>query len=150
MLHQIGDESKIDEFIKRAKDKDDPFRLMGFGHRVYKNFDPRAKVMRKICDEVLDELGLADHGLFKIARKLEKIALEDEYFIERKLYPNVDFYSGIILQAIGIPTSLFTVIFAIGRTPGWISHWNEMVSNPYRIGRPRQLYKGHTKRDYPA
>jgi citrate synthase len=150
MLHQIGDASRIDEFIKRAKDKDDPFRLMGFGHRVYKNFDPRSRVMQKICDEVLNELGLEDHPLFKIARKLEKIALEDDYFIERKLYPNVDFYSGIILQAIGIPTSLFTVIFAIGRTPGWIAHWNEMVSSPYRIGRPRQLYKGHTKRDYPA
>ncbi len=149
MLHEIGDASRIDEFIQRAKDKDDPFRLMGFGHRVYKNFDPRAKVMRQICDEVLDELGLEDHPLFKIARKLEKIALEDEYFIERKLYPNVDFYSGIILQAIGIPTSLFTVIFSIGRAPGWISHWNEMVANPYRIGRPRQLYKGYTRRDYP-
>lgn len=150
MLHEIGDESRIEEFIKRAKDKDDPFRLMGFGHRVYKNFDPRSRVMQKICDEVLNELGLEDHPLFRIARKLERIALEDEYFIERKLYPNVDFYSGIILQAIGIPTSMFTVIFAIGRTPGWISHWNEMVSNPYRIGRPRQLYKGHTKRDYPG
>jgi citrate synthase len=150
MLHQIGDASRIEEFIKRAKDKDDPFRLMGFGHRVYKNFDPRSRVMQQICDEVLSELGLEDHPLFRIARKLEKIALEDDYFIERKLYPNVDFYSGIILQAIGIPTSLFTVIFAIGRAPGWISHWNEMISNPYRIGRPRQLYKGHTKRDYPA
>jgi citrate synthase len=150
MLNQIGNESRIEEFIKRAKDKDDPFRLMGFGHRVYKNFDPRSRVMREICDEVLDELGVGDTPLFKIARKLEKIALEDEYFIERKLYPNVDFYSGIILQAIGIPTSLFTVIFAIGRTPGWISHWNEMLSHPYRIGRPRQLYKGHTRRDYPG
>lgn len=150
MLAEIGDESRIDEFIVRAKDKDDPFRLMGFGHRVYKNFDPRAKVMREICDEVLDELGAADDPLFRMARKLEKIALEDEYFIERKLYPNVDFYSGIILKAIGIPTSLFTVIFATGRTPGWISHWNEMLSNPYRIGRPRQLYKGHPKRDYPG
>lgn len=149
MLYEIGDESRIDDFIKRAKDKDDPFRLMGFGHRVYKNFDPRAKVMRQICDEVLDELGVGDDPLFRIARKLEKIALEDEYFIERKLYPNVDFYSGIILKAIGIPTSMFTVIFATGRTPGWISHWHEMLSNPYRIGRPRQLYKGHTMRDYP-
>lgn len=150
MLYKIGDESRIEEFIGRAKDKDDPFRLMGFGHRVYKNFDPRAKVMRQICDAVLDELGVADDPLFRIARRLEKIALEDDYFIEKKLYPNVDFYSGIILKAIGIPTSLFTVIFAIGRTPGWISHWNEMVSNPYRIGRPRQLYKGHVRRDYPA
>lgn len=146
-LHEIGDEKNIEEYILRAKDKDDPFRLMGFGHRVYKNFDPRATVMREICNEVLDELGLEDDPLFKIARKLEKIALEDEYFIERKLYPNVDFYSGIILKAIGIPTHLFTVIFATGRTPGWIAHWDEMLSNPYRIGRPRQLYKGHTKRD---
>jgi len=150
MLDEIGDESNIDDFIVRAKDKNDPFRLMGFGHRVYKNFDPRAKVMRQICDEVLDDLGLEDDPLFKIARKLEKIALEDEYFVERKLYPNVDFYSGIILKAIGIPTSLFTVIFATGRAPGWISHWNEMVSQSYRIGRPRQLYKGHAKRDYPG
>ena len=149
MLYEIGDESHIEDFILRAKDKDDPFRLMGFGHRVYKNFDPRAKVMCQICDEVLDDLGVHDDPLFRIARKLEKIALEDDYFIERKLYPNVDFYSGIILKAIGIPTSMFTVIFATGRTPGWISHWNEMLSHPYRIGRPRQLYKGHTKRDYP-
>ncbi|MFP6824970.1 MAG: citrate synthase [Pseudohongiellaceae bacterium] len=150
MLGEIGDESRIDEFILRAKNKDDPFRLMGFGHRVYKNFDPRAKVMREICDEVLEELGAHDDPLFRMARKLEKIALEDEYFIERKLYPNVDFYSGIILKAIGIPTNMFTVIFATGRTPGWIAHWNEMLSHPYRIGRPRQLYKGHTQRDYPA
>ena len=150
MLGEIGDESRIDEFILRAKDKGDPFRLMGFGHRVYKNFDPRAKVMREICDEVLEELGAHDDPLFRMARKLEKIALEDEYFIERKLYPNVDFYSGIILKAIGIPTNMFTVIFATGRTPGWIAHWNEMRSHPYRIGRPRQLYKGHTQRDYPA
>ncbi len=150
MLNEIGDESHIEEFIVKAKDKKDPFRLMGFGHRVYKNFDPRAKVMRKICDEVLDELGSEDDPLFRIARKLEKIALEDEYFIERKLYPNVDFYSGIILKAIGIPTSLFTVIFATGRTPGWIAHWHEMLSNDYRIGRPRQLYKGYAKRDYPG
>ena len=150
MLGEIGDESRIDEFILRAKDKDDPFRLMGFGHRVYKNFDPRAKVMREICDEVLDELGAEDDPLFRMARKLEKIALEDEYFIEKKLYPNVDFYSGIVLKAIGIPTSMFTVIFATGRVPGWISHWNEMLSHPYRIGRRRQLYKGHTQRDYPA
>ncbi len=146
-LAEIGDEKNIEAFILRAKDKDDPFRLMGFGHRVYKNFDPRATVMREICNEVLDELGVEDDPLFKIARKLEKIALEDEYFIKRKLYPNVDFYSGIILKAIGIPTSLFTVIFATGRTPGWIAHWDEMLSNPYRIGRPRQLYKGYAKRD---
>ena len=150
MLYGIGDESRIEEFILRAKDKDDPFRLMGFGHRVYKNHDPRATVIRGICAEVLDELGADNDPLFRIARKLEKIALEDDYFIERKLFPNVDFYSGIILKAIGIPTSLFTVIFATGRTPGWIAHWHEMLSEPYRIGRPRQLYKGHTKRDYPG
>ncbi len=150
MLYEIGDESRIEEFILRAKNKDDPFRLMGFGHRVYKNHDPRATVIRGICAEVLDELGADNDPLFRIARKLEKIALEDDYFIERKLFPNVDFYSGIILKAIGIPTSLFTVIFATGRTPGWIAHWHEMLSEPYRIGRPRQLYKGHTKRDYPG
>lgn len=149
MLYEIGDESRIEEFILRAKDKDDPFRLMGFGHRVYKNYDPRATVIRGICAEVLDELGADNDPLFRIARKLEKIALEDDYFIERKLFPNVDFYSGIILKAIGIPTSLFTVIFATGRTPGWIAHWHEMLSDSYRIGRPRQLYKGHTQRDYP-
>ncbi|MBS24860.1 MAG: citrate (Si)-synthase [Gammaproteobacteria bacterium] len=150
MLYEIGDESRIEEFVLRAKDKNDPFRLMGFGHRVYKNHDPRATVIRGICAEVLDELGSDNDPLFRIARKLERIALEDDYFIERKLFPNVDFYSGIILKAIGIPTSLFTVIFATGRTPGWIAHWHEMLSDPYRIGRPRQLYKGHTKRDYPG
>ena len=149
MLYEINDEKNISNFILKAKDKDDPFRLMGFGHRVYKNFDPRATVMRKICDDVLEELGVKDDPLFRIARKLEQIALEDEYFIERKLYPNVDFYSGIILKAIGIPTNLFTVIFATGRTPGWISHWDEMLSSPYKIGRPRQLYKGHARRDMP-
>ena len=147
MLYEIGDESNIEEYIAKAKDKEDPFRLMGFGHRVYKNFDPRATVMRKICDEVLEELGVEDDPLFRIARKLEKIALEDDYFISKKLYPNVDFYSGIILKAVGIPTSLFTVIFATGRTPGWIAHWDEMLSHPYKIGRPRQLYKGYTSRD---
>jgi citrate synthase len=150
MLNEIGDESRIEEFIAKAKDKDDPFRLMGFGHRVYKNFDPRSKVMRKICDEVLADLGVEHDPLFRIARRLEKIALEDQYFIDRKLYPNVDFYSGIILKAIGIPTSMFTVIFALGRTPGWISHWNEMLSGPYKIGRPRQLYRGAAQRDYPG
>jgi len=150
MLNEIGDESRIEEFIARAKDKDDPFRLMGFGHRVYKNFDPRSKVMRKICDEVLADLGVENDPLFRIARRLEKIALEDQYFIDRKLYPNVDFYSGIILKAIGIPMGMFTVIFALGRTPGWISHWNEMLSGGYKIGRPRQLYKGAPRRDYPA
>ncbi|MCY4356725.1 MAG: citrate synthase [Gammaproteobacteria bacterium] len=150
MLGEIGDESRISEFIGRAKDKHDPFRLMGFGHRVYKNYDPRATVIRGICDEVLDELGVGNDPLFRIAKRLEKIALEDDYFIERKLFPNVDFYSGIILKAIGIPTSMFTVIFAMGRTPGWIAHWHEMLSEPYRIGRPRQLYTGKTHRDYPA
>ncbi len=147
MLDEIGDESRIDEFVAKAKDKDDPFRLMGFGHRVYKNFDPRAKVMKAEADAVLGELGIEDPQL-KIAKRLEQIALEDPYFVERKLYPNVDFYSGIILKAIGIPTSMFTVIFALGRTPGWVAHWNEMISGSYRIGRPRQLYKGATKRDY--
>lgn len=150
MLNEIGDESNIDAFVAKAKDKEDPFRLMGFGHRVYKNFDPRAKVMKQTCDEVLAELGMEDDPLLKIAMKLEKIATEDEYFIKRGLYPNVDFYSGIILKAIGIPTEMFTVIFATGRTPGWIAHWNEMISSDYRIGRPRQLYTGYPKRDYPA
>ena len=148
MLNEIGDEANIDEFIERAKDKDDPFRLMGFGHRVYKNFDPRAKVMKQTCDEVLTELGLENDPLFRIAKRLEKIALEDDYFISKKLYPNVDFYSGIILKAMGIPTEMFTVIFATGRTPGWIAHWHEMISGNYRIGRPRQLYTGETTRDY--
>ena len=149
MLEEIGDESHIDEFIAKAKDKNDPFRLMGFGHRVYKNFDPRAKVMRETCDEVLAELGIENDPMLKIAKRLEQIALEDPYFVERKLYPNVDFYSGIIMKAIGIPTSMFTVIFAMSRTIGWISHWNEMISGPYKIGRPRQLYVGPEERDYP-
>ncbi|MCY4045960.1 MAG: citrate synthase [Cellvibrionales bacterium] len=148
MLEEIGDESRIDEFVAKAKDKADPFRLMGFGHRVYKNFDPRAKVMKETADEVLKELGLEDDPLLKIAKRLEQIALEDPYFIEKKLYPNVDFYSGIILKALGIPTSMFTVIFAVGRTVGWISHWNEMISGDYRIGRPRQLYTGAPQRDF--
>jgi len=150
MLNEIGDESRIEEFMAKAKDKSDPFRLMGFGHRVYKSYDPRAVVMKQCCDEVLEELGLQDDPLLKMAMKLEKIALEDEYFKARGLYPNVDFYSGIILKAIGIPTELFTVIFATGRTPGWIAHWNEMIGGEYRIARPRQLYTGHTKRDYPG
>ena len=148
MLDQIGDEKNINEYIKKAKDKSDPFRLMGFGHRVYKNYDPRATVMRKTCDEVLEVLHLENDPLFKLAKKLEKIALEDDYFVEKKLYPNVDFYSGIILKALGIPTEMFTVIFATGRTVGWISHWNEMITNPYRIGRPRQLYTGKDKRKF--
>ena len=149
MLDEIGDVSNIDKFVEKAKDKDDPFKLMGFGHRVYKNFDPRAKVMKQTCDEVLAELGIDDPQL-ELAMKLEEIALTDPYFVERSLYPNVDFYSGIILKAIGIPTEMFTVIFATGRTPGWIAHWNEMISNPYKIGRPRQLYTGAQQRDYPA
>lgn len=148
MLDEIGDPSRIDEYVAKAKDKNDPFKLMGFGHRVYKNFDPRAKVMKETADEVLAELGLEDDPQLQMAKRLEQIALEDEYFISKKLYPNVDFYSGIILKAIGIPTSMFTVIFALGRTPGWIAHWNEMISNPYKIGRPRQLYTGHAKRDF--
>ena len=147
MLAEIGDVSNIDKFIAKAKDKDDPFRLMGFGHRVYKNFDPRAKVMKETCDEVLSELGLENDPLLKIAKRLEQIALEDEYFIERKLYPNVDFYSGIIMKAIGIPTDMFTVIFATGRVVGWIAHWHEMLTESYRIGRPRQLYRGEVNRD---
>src|SRR5690554_5891524 len=149
MLQEIGDESNISKFIDRAKDKDDPFRLMGFGHRVYKNFDPRAKVLREASQRVLEELGMENDPLLRIAQRLEKIALEDEYFVQRQLYPNVDFYSGIILKAIGIPTSMFTVIFAMSRTIGWFSHWNEMVSGANRIGRPRQLYTGSPKRDYP-
>lgn len=148
MLSEIGDVDRVGEFIKRAKDKDDPFRLMGFGHRVYKNYDPRATVMRESCHEVLQELGLHDDPMFKLALKLEQIAREDEYFIEKKLYPNVDFYSGIILNAIGIPTSMFTVIFALARTIGWITHWHEMISGNYRIGRPRQLYTGDLQRPY--
>ncbi|MBR9867321.1 MAG: citrate (Si)-synthase [Oceanospirillales bacterium] len=150
MLNEIGDESNIEEFIQRAKDPDDSFRLMGFGHRVYRNFDPRAKVMKQTCDEVLAELGIENDPLLKIAKRLEQIALEDEYFVERKLYPNVDFYSGIILKAVGIPTNMFTVIFALSRTIGWISHWSEFHSSPNKIGRPRQLYTGPVKRDYPT
>ncbi len=148
MLEEIGDVSNIDAFVAKAKDKNDPFRLMGFGHRVYKNFDPRATVMRETCDEVLELLGVENDPLLQIAKRLEQIALEDEYFIQRKLYPNVDFYSGIILKAIGIPTSMFTVIFALARTVGWISHWHEMLNSSYRIGRPRQLYTGESQRPY--
>jgi len=149
-LQMIGSEKNIDKYIKKAKDKNDPFRLMGFGHRVYKNYDPRAKVMQETCYEVFAELGVEEDPLLKIAQRLEKIALEDEYFVEKKLYPNVDFYSGIILKAMGIPVDMFTVVFATGRTPGWIAHWNEMISGPYKIGRPRQLYKGPSRRDYPV
>jgi citrate synthase len=148
MLTEIGTVDNIDAFVARAKDKNDPFRLMGFGHRVYKNFDPRARVMKTACDEVLAELGLENDPLLAIAKRLEQIALEDEYFIQRKLYPNVDFYSGIIMKAIGIPTDMFTVIFATGRTVGWIAHWAEMIAGSYKIGRPRQLYTGHAPRDF--
>lgn len=146
MLKEIGDVSRIGEFIKRAKDKNDPFRLMGFGHRVYKSYDPRAKVMRKTCYDVLEAVGAKDEPLFKLAMELERIALEDDYFIEKKLYPNVDFYSGLTLSAIGIPTNMFTVVFALARTVGWMSHWMEMVATKSRIGRPRQLYTGEKTR----
>jgi len=148
MLEEIGTVDRIPEFIARAKDKGDPFRLMGFGHRVYKNFDPRATVMRETAHKVLEELGV-DDPLFDVAMELEKIALEDEYFVSKKLYPNVDFYSGIILRAMGFPTSMFTVLFALARTSGWISQWKEMIEDPtQKIGRPRQLFTGATKRDY--
>ncbi len=151
MLEEIGDVSRVGEYIKRAKDKDDPFKLMGFGHRIYRNFDPRATLMRQTCHEVLNELGLHDDPLFKLALYLEKVALEDEYFIEKKLYPNVDFYSGIVQRALGIPTQLFTGIFAMARTIGWIAQWHEMISDPeHKIGRPRQLYTGANKRDVPS
>ncbi len=149
MLAEIGDKKNIPEFIKRAKNKDDGFRLMGFGHRVYKNYDPRAEIMRKTCKEVLGELGIKDDPLLDIAMELEKIALQDPYFIEKKLYPNVDFYSGIILKAIGFPTSMFTVLFAVARTVGWVSQWKEMIEEPtHKIGRPRQLYVGQTERPF--
>jgi citrate synthase len=148
MLQEIRTLERIPEFIKRAKDKNDPFRLMGFGHRVYKNYDPRASVLKKACDEVLGELGIKD-PLLDIAIELEKIALNDEYFVSRKLFPNVDFYSGIIYKALGIPSNLFTVIFAIARSAGWISQWKEMIEDPaFKIGRPRQLYTGSTKREF--
>lgn len=149
MLDNIEDDKNIEDYVKRAKDPNNSFRLMGFGHRVYKNYDPRARVLNKICHNILDTTDSPDMDKLRIAQKLEKIALEDEYFVERKLYPNVDFYSGIILKAMGIPVNMFTVIFALGRTVGWIAHWDEMISNSYRIGRPQQLYTGHNKRDYP-
>jgi citrate synthase len=149
MLEEIGDRSRIGEYIKRAKDKDDPFRLMGFGHRVYHNFDPRARIMRQSCHEVLDELGIRDEPLLDLAMELERIALADDYFIEKKLYPNVDFYSGIIFRAMGIPTSMFTVLFAVARTVGWVAQWNEMIEDPtQKIGRPRQLYTGAPQRKF--
>jgi citrate synthase len=150
MLEEIGSVASVPRYLAKAKDKDDPFRLMGFGHRVYKNYDPRAKIIREVCHQLLDELPqAADNPLFELALRLEEIALSDPYFVERKLYPNVDFYSGIIYRALGIPRSMFTVLFAVARTVGWVSHWMEMMSDPEnRIGRPRQIYRGATRRDY--
>jgi citrate synthase len=149
MLREIGSVERIPEYIRRAKDKDDPFRLMGFGHRVYKNYDPRAKVMQQTCHEVLGELGIKNDPLLQVAMELEKIALHDEYFVEKKLYPNVDFYSGIILKAMGFPTSMFTALFALARTVGWVAQWNEMIADPLqKIGRPRQLYTGAPQRPF--
>ena len=151
MLREIGSVARIPEFIKKAKSKDDPFRLMGFGHRVYKNYDPRARVMQQTCHEVLGELGIKDDPLLDVAMELERIALSDEYFIEKKLYPNIDFYSGITLKAMGFPTTMFTALFALARTVGWVAQWMEMIDDPaQRIGRPRQLYTGYTHRDYVA
>ena len=149
MLEEMGDVSRIGEFIKRAKDKTDSFRLMGFGHRVYRSMDPRASIMQKTCYEVLNELGLHDDPIFKLAMQLEKIALEDDYFVSKKLYPNVDFYSGIVMRAMGIPNSMFTAIFALARTAGWIAQWSEMNADPeHKIGRPRQLYTGEARREF--
>jgi citrate synthase len=151
MLAEIGTADRIPEFIRRSKDKNDPFRLMGFGHRVYKNYDPRAKIMQRTCHEVLKETGHKDDPLLEVAMELEKIALHDDYFVEKKLYPNIDFYSGITLKAMGFPTSMFTVLFALARTVGWIAQWKEMIEDPgQKIGRPRQLYTGATRRDYVA
>ncbi len=147
MLNEIGDVSRVGEYVKKAKDKNDPFRLMGFGHRVYKNFDPRARIIRKACHDVLADLGQTD-PLLDLAMELEQIALKDDYFVERKLYPNVDFYSGIIYKALGIPTSMFTPMFAIGRTVGWVAQWLEQAATAHRIGRPRQIYTGYGERDY--
>jgi citrate synthase len=149
MLEEIGSVKNIDKYVAKAKDKDDPFRLMGFGHRVYKNFDPRATIIREMCHKVLSKLGSDDDPLFELALALEEVALKDEYFVEKKLYPNVDFYSGIIYRALGIDPSMFTVMFAIGRTVGWVTHWQEMITDSaHRIGRPRQLYIGPVSRDY--
>ncbi|MEM1048862.1 MAG: citrate synthase [Pseudomonadota bacterium] len=151
MLAEIGSADRIPEYVEKAKDKNDPFRLMGFGHRVYKNYDPRARIMQKTCHEVLSELGLQDDPLLEVAIELEKIALNDEYFVEKKLYPNIDFYSGITLRALGFPTNMFTVLFSLARTVGWIAQWKEMVEDPsQKIGRPRQLYSGAVQRDYQA
>ncbi|MEO0637608.1 MAG: citrate synthase [Pseudomonadota bacterium] len=149
MLQEIGSVDRIPEYVARAKDKSDPFRLMGFGHRVYKNYDPRAKIMQSTCHEVLDELGIKDDPMLEVAIELERIALTDEYFIEKKLYPNIDFYSGITLRALGFPPEMFTVLFSLARTVGWIAQWKEMIEDPkQKIGRPRQLYTGPTHRDY--
>jgi citrate synthase len=151
MLGEIGRVENIPKYIARAKDKNDPFRLMGFGHRVYKNYDPRAKIMQKTAHDVLNQLGITDDPLLDVAMELERIALNDEYFIEKKLYPNIDFYSGITLKAMGFPTDMFTVLFAVARTVGWIAQWKEMIDDPgQRIGRPRQLYTGETEREYKA
>jgi len=149
MLEEIGEASNISRYVARAKDKDDPFRLMGFGHRIYKNYDPRARIIRQVCHEVLDQLGDPNDPLFELALRLEEVAMEDSYFVERKLYPNVDFYSGIIYRALGIPRNMFTVMFAVARTVGWVSHWMEMMADPHaRISRPRQLYEGPVRRQY--
>ncbi|GBD49365.1 citrate synthase [Methylopila sp. Yamaguchi] len=149
MLSEIGTPDNVDKYVKKAKDKNDPFRLMGFGHRVYKNYDPRAKIMQKTCHEVLGELGIKDDPLLEVAIQLEQIALKDDYFVEKKLYPNIDFYSGITLKAMGFPTDMFTVLFAVARTVGWVAQWKEMVEDPgQKIGRPRQLYTGSPRRDY--
>ena len=149
MLHEIGTVDRVAEYVAKAKDKDDPFRLMGFGHRVYKNYDPRARIMQQTCHEVLNELGHGDDPTLQVAMELEKIALNDEYFIEKKLYPNIDFYSGITLRALGFPAEMFTVLFALARSVGWIAQWKEMVEDPsQRIGRPRQLFNGAPMRDY--
>ena len=149
MLAEIETADNIPKFIERAKDKADPFRLMGFGHRVYKNYDPRATIIRQVCHDLLNEIDTVDQPLFDIAMKLEEIALKDDYFVERKLYPNVDFYSGIILKALGIPTSMYTVMFALARSAGWVAQWMEMMEDPdFKIGRPRQLYTGEKSRDY--
>ena len=148
MLREIGHVGNINRYIDKAKDKGDSFRLMGFGHRVYKNYDPRAKIIREVCYQVLDRCADANNPMFELALRLEEIALRDEYFIERKLYPNVDFYSGIIYRALGIPENMFTVMFAIARSAGWVAHWLEMMAEPkQRIGRPRQLYRGAPRRD---
>jgi len=149
MLEEVGDVSQIEKSVAQAKDKDDPFRLMGFGHRVYKNYDPRATIIREVCHNVLEKLGNANDPMLELAMRLEEVALRDEYFVARKLYPNVDFYTGIIYKALGIPTNMFTAMFAIARTAGWIAHWMEMIADPnQRIGRPRQLYTGPAQRDY--